>query len=223
MTGEEAHSLVEALLCLGDQARLADSRLAGNGDDRAPSFNQAVEGLAQCRELVFPADERRFKGCGGSFADAHDAEGADPLAPSLQLEVPKLVELEQLGDLARRRRSHDEIAMRLQARGHIDGIAERVVEDVCRRIAGRNHDRTRVDGDAGAKLEFVGGRDFRGVVIERFADRERGADGVLRVVLVRDGCAEEGQDAIAGQLRDGTAEALDLLAHQLHDVVEDEL
>jgi hypothetical protein len=111
----------------------------------------------------------------------------------------------------------------LQARGHIDRIAERVVEDVRRRVASRNHDRARVDGDAGAKLESVSGRDLRSVVIERFADREGSADGVLRVVLVRDGCAEKRQDAVARQLRDGTAEALDLLAHQLHDVVENEL
>ena len=180
-----------------------------------------LEGLAQRLELLFPADERRFEACGRSFADAHDAEGADPLAPSLQLEIPELVELEQLVDLVRRRRSHDEIAIRLQARGHVDGIAERVVEDVRRRVAGRNHDRARVDGDARAKLESVSGRDFRGVVIERVTDRERGADGALGVVLVRDGRAEECQDAVAGQLRERTAEALDLLAHQPHDVVEE--
>ena len=67
------------------------------------------------------------------------------------------------------------------------------------------------------------GATLRGVVVERFADRERGADGALGVVLVRDGRAEERQDAVAGQLRDRTAEALDLLAHQPHDVVEEEL
>ena len=36
VTGEEAHAPVEALLGLGDEARLADPRLAGDRDDRRP-------------------------------------------------------------------------------------------------------------------------------------------------------------------------------------------
>ena len=137
MTGEEADASGEALLELGDEARLADPRLAGDRDDRAPSFEQPVEHLAQRRELLLAADERRLRACAKARADAHDAEGADGLALSLQLEIAERVELEQPVDLVRRRRPHDEIAQRLQARGDVDGVAERVVEDVRRRVAGR--------------------------------------------------------------------------------------
>ena len=52
---------------------------------------------------------------------------------------------------------------------------------------------------------------------------ERGPDGALGVVLVRDRRAEEREDAVTGELRERAAEALDLLAHQPHDVVEEEL
>src|SRR5262249_42975026 len=44
-----------------------------------------------------------------------------------------------------------------------------------------------------------------------------------RIVLVRDRRAEEREHAVAGELRHRAAEALDLLAHQPHDLVEEEL
>jgi hypothetical protein len=46
---------------------------------------------------------------------------------------------------------------------------------------------------------------------ERVADRERGSDRALGVVLVREGCAEDGDDAVAEILVDRSAEALELL------------
>ena len=44
-------------------------------------------------------------------------------------------------------------------------------------------------------------------------DRERRADGALRVVLVRDGRAEDRHHRVADELLDGAAVALELLAH----------
>ena len=48
---------------------------------------------------------------------------------------------------------------------------------------------------------------------QRVADRERGADGALRVVLVRDGRAEDRHHGVADELLDRAAEALELRAH----------
>ena len=42
------------------------------------------------------------------------------------------------------------------------------------------------------------------------ADRERGADGPLRVVLVREGRSEQRHHGVADELLDGAAEAFEL-------------
>ncbi len=54
-------------------------------------------------------------------------------------------------------------------------------------------------------------------------DREAGAHGAGGVVLVTDRRAEDGKEAVPGQLRNRSAEALDLLAHEDGDLVEEEL
>jgi hypothetical protein len=223
VTREEPHSPGEAFFDLGDEARLADPRLTRDRDHPPPCSEQPFEDFRQCGEFRYASDERRFRVCGSRRADPRHAEGGHRLALSLELEISQFLELEDFVDLARRRRSHDELAECLQARRHVDRVSERVVEDVRRRVTGRKDDRAGVDGHARAQLESVGGRDLRGIVAERFVNRERGANGALGVVLVRDRSAKERQDAIPGELRERAAEALDLLAHQAHDVVEQEL
>ena len=188
----------------------------------APLPRRPGRAAAQCGELLLAADERQLRACRGFCAGAHDAEGAHGFARPLQLEVAECIELEQPADLVRRRPPDHQIAHRLQARGNVAGVAERVGEDVRRRVAGRDHDRARVDGNARGELDSVRSGDLGAVVGERVVDREGRADGALGVVLVRHGRAEERQDAVAGQLRDRSAEALDLLAHQPCHVVEEE-
>ena len=222
MTGEEADAPGEASLELCDEARLANSGLAGDRGDRATSFADAVKQRAQCGQLLLAPDERRHSACRGFCAGAHDAEGAHGFARPLRLEVAERVELEQPADFVRRRPPDHQIAHGLQVHGNVAGVAERVGEDVRRRVAGRDHDRACVDGNACGELDSVCSCDLGAVVGERFVDREGRADGALGVVLVRHGRAEERQDAVAGQLRDRSAEALDLLAHQPYHVVEDE-
>ena len=46
---------------------------------------------------------------------------------------------------------------------------------------------------------------------DRLLDRERRADGPLRVVLVRDGCAEDADDGVADELLDRSAVTLELV------------
>ena len=56
--------------------------------------------------------------------DAHDAERADGLAPSLQLQFAELLELEGLVDLTSCRLPHHEVAERLWARRHVHRVTE---------------------------------------------------------------------------------------------------
>jgi hypothetical protein len=223
VTGEEADAPLEALLHLGDEARLPDPRLASDGDDRASAFEEPVESLAQCPELLLATGERRFHACRRPFADAHDPESADGLASSFQLDCPKLLELEQVLDLARRRRPNDEVAECLQARRHVDGVAEGVVQDLRECVTLGDDHRTRIDRHADRELDPVGGRDFGRVACERLVERQSRPHRPLGVVLVRRRSPVQGQYPVPGQLRDRAAEALDFLPHQPHDLVEQEL
>ncbi len=58
--------------------------------------------------------------------------------------------------------------------------------------------------DRDAQLQLVG------LLEHPVADRQRGAHGALRVVLVRDRGAEERHDCVADELLHGAAEALQL-------------
>jgi hypothetical protein len=189
----------------------------------AASREQAVEDPAQRGEFHSASNERRLGVRGGLRADPRDTEGDDRLALAFQLEVSERLQVEPCGDLMRGRRSHHQLAQRLQASSHIDGVAEGVVEHVWRCIASGHDHGTGVDGDARIALQPVGWCDLRGVGLQRFADRERGADSPLGVVLVREGRTEEREDAVAGELCDSAAEPFDLFTHQAHDVVEEEL
>ena len=60
VTREEADAPGKALLRLGDETRLPDSRLAGDRDNRALSLEQPFEGLVQRRQLLLASDQRRL-------------------------------------------------------------------------------------------------------------------------------------------------------------------
>ena len=169
-------------------------------------LEQPVEGPVQHGQLPLAADERRLRVRRRAGADRRHSEGSGRIAD--------LDELEQPVDLVRRRRPHDDLAERLQALGRVGRAAEPLVH--------RNHDRARVDGHARAKVEPGRRCDLGGVGVDRLPDRERSADGALGVALVRDLRAEEREDAVVAQPGDGAAEALHLLPHQPHDLVEEE-
>jgi len=155
------------------------------------SLEEPLEGLTQHRELLLAPDQRRLRASRRSFPDAHDAEGADRAALALQLDAPKLLELERGLDLTRRHRPDHEVAKRLQARRHVDRVAKRVVKDVRRRVPPGNDDRAGVDRHAGRKLDPVGGSDLGPVAGERLAERQRRPYRPLGVVLVRHWGPEE--------------------------------
>ena len=132
----------------------------------------------------------------------------------------------QACELARRLGADDDAALgvdRLQPRGHVDRVAERVVALRVVRLGVREHDRAAVDGHAHRELDVVGAAHLVGVGLDRRLDRERRAHAALRVVLVRERRAEHRQQAVAGELRDGAVEAPHLRRHQRDDLVEQEL
>ena len=90
---------------------------------------------------------------------------------------------------------------RLQARGGVDHVAG----DKCLTFG-----RVRVERDE--RLPGVHRRtNLEPVLDQRVAHGERGPHCALRVVLVRDGRAEDGHHGVADELLDGAAEALELV------------
>ncbi len=82
----------------------------------------------------------------------------------------------------------------------------------------RHHRLARVHGDAGPEVQLGVGRIELG---ESLPNGERGADGALRVVAVRERCAEDGHDRVPDELLHQAAEPLDLDPHALVVPVED--
>ena len=173
------------------------------------SRDHARERLAQQRELLLAPDERRA-------SDALDADArscpqrlpdGDRLAlpfASTALRPRRTRSCARSRGTSSRRRGSPCSARRLQPRGGVDDVARghalarlgpRVERD--ERLAGR---------DADADLELA-------LLRERVADRERGADGSLGVVLVRDRRAEDRHHRVADELLDRAAEALELGAN----------
>ena len=70
---------------------------------------------------------------------------------------------------------------------------------------------------------IVGRLHLLGVLGEGPLDRETRADGPLRVVLVGDRRAEQGDQPVPGELRHGAVVALHLLRHEADDLIEEEL
>jgi hypothetical protein len=223
MAREEPHSTVEAPADLGDEARLADPRLARDRDNCALSREHLVESPAQRCQLLAAPDERSLLPRRRLAAGTRDAKWGDSLRPPLQLDLAERFQLEQLLDLARRACPDHELPERLQACRHVDRVPERVVEDMGRRVALRDNHRSGVDRHTCSELDPVCRRDLGCVATERLVDREPRRHGTARIVLVGAGNAEEREDAVPRQLRESAAEAFDLLDHQLHHLVEQEL
>ena len=183
------------------------------------------------------------------LAHAGQAERSTSSSRSLPTSVPRLV-VEHLSAEARTgfdRLPHGDrlgLALRLDRLGLavLDGVASRPV----RRLA----DEDPVHGSGGLETscrvdDVAGGHPLSGVGArierhERFAGRdpdpeleplldrevangERGADGSLRIVLVRDGCAEQRHHRVADELLDRAAVALELRANTLVVGPEDRL
>ena len=170
---------------------------------------RAFERVAQRVELALPAYER---GVGLREVDAVPRARLDRFPHPDRLRLA--LRLDRLGlavvDRLTRRavgRLADEDAVhrrrRLQARGGVDDVARRHTFAFGGAPAERDERLAGVDGDP--HLELV-------LLVRPVADRKRRAEGALRVVLMRDGRAEERHHRVADELLDGAAEPLELTA-----------
>ena len=105
-------------------------------------------------------------------------------------------------------------AARLQARGGVDDVARG--HALTRLRARVQRDERLAGGDPDPHLELA-------LLVGPVADGQRGADGALGVVLVRERSAEQGHDRVADELLHGAAEALELRAQPLVVRPEDRL
>ena len=148
------------------------------------------------------------------------------LRDTLQLGRVQLLDLEAVLDLALGGRADDDAALGsdvLQPRGDVDRVAERVPGVSVSVGLEADDDRPGVDPDADGELDAVGVLDLLRIGLNGPLDRERCADGALRVVLVGDRRAEEREHLVADELRDGAVVAAHLLRHESHDLVDEEL
>src|SRR6266851_8950388 len=79
----------------------------------------------------------------------------------------------------------------------------------------RVHSDPRLDGNPALGTQTVG------IATQLLLHRQRGMKGTLRMVLVRDGRAEQSEDAVARRLRDVAAVAMHRRHHKLQHRVDD--
>ena len=223
---EREQPLPERRRRLGDQARLSDARLAGDGEDRADPVGEPVERVAHLGQLGVAADERALLGGRPRLDLAQHAVAVDRLGPAPKRRRAQLLELERRAHLDGGLRAEHDVALgrdRLEAGRHVHGVAERVVAAAGVAVAGGDHDRAGVHGDPRPDVDVVGLAHVGAVALERALDGEAGADCPFAVVLVGDGRAEDREQPVAGELRDGAVVALDLGRDEPHHLVEEVL
>ena len=178
--------------------------------------NHFVEHLREDLELALPANQpsRVPEPLGpGSPARRDDLPDGDRLRLALGLN-PRPGAVVDLETRSAVRSLVDENPVHgrggLYPRGGIDDVAVRHGGALVRARVERHHRLAR--GDTDSNLEPA-----RAFVVVKAADclahRVSGANGSLRVVLVRDGRAEESHGGIADELLDGASVALELLTH----------
>jgi hypothetical protein len=224
---EEAHAIAGPPARLGEQPGLADARLAGDRDDRPAALRHRLAGLVEHRQLGLAPDQRHLPAHVGWSALAGDLVGPDRSLDPPQLDVAERAQLEARLHLAGRLGPHDHAAGlgldALQARGHVDGVAQRVVALAVVGVALGQHHGPAVDRHAHGEIDAVAAAHLVGVGGDGRLDREGGPHAALGVVLVAHRRPEQRQQAVAGELRDGAVVAAHLPRHQRDDLVEEEL
>ena len=204
--GDQLRPVVDGGGQLADEAGLADPRLpddrdqphgaVGQGPLEQP-FEQVELGLAADEGGAGPADGLDA----GAAAGAQQPPHRHRVGLALDPHRPQLLELEQPARRPERRLPHHHPTRRrhpLQPRGrvhhithHALGLLGRVRAD--QGLAGG-------DADPDRQVELLAGGEHA----------QRAADRPLGVVLVGDGGAEHGHDAVADELVQGAAQAFDL-------------
>ena len=211
--------LLEGPAQLRDQPALSDPRVAADEEDAARAAERPLEcGLGQ-PELLLATDESGLHSFEAADLAAFSERPLDDRRPH-RLGLPLELQFDRLppgkkwlslpaGGVVGEHRSG--LGARLQASRRVDGIAEgRVLDPVGGADLAQN-DRTGRDADADTEpRDAPAAFDFSAVGVHLLHDPQRRAQRALGVVLVRDRCAEEGEDAVAGEILDVAAEPIDV-------------
>ena len=197
------------------QSGLAAARLTDDGNDTAVAAAHQRDRRLEQGQLVEASDERDVAtdgaGAGGRGA-GDDPRLLDLLAPA-DLRDPERLASDRRRAQRLGRFPDEHAAVRcqgLESRRRVDHIAHGGVVG-----PGHRADEHFAGIDADTHLDLAGGLVavldvFGDESSERFLHAQGGADSPVGVVLVGDGCAEEGDDGVAEDLVDATAEGLDL-------------
>ena len=206
--GEPAAKLI-------NKSRLADSGLADDLNELPLAASRALPALDQDPEIVVAPDERRLDARAGATAPtagAHDTMQNRRARNAFEFMRAFVFDNEQARDLSPHGR-RDEHCSRLGGALHPSGE----VGSVAKYLAGGIHDdRTAIEPDAGGER----GKSTLAVcgvqVFERAKDRQAGARGALRIILLRPRISEQRHQPVAELLGDMAA----VLPDRLGGVIE---
>ena len=205
----------DGLAELCGEACLADAGRAQNRHQMGPSLggNTVPDPLKE-HELAVPADDRRARRpmLRGERDRFERKPGAHRVRLSLRNHrIDLAVADASLG--CAERRFPDENSIRrcggLETRCRIDDVARRDSLALGRIRSPRDDCFSGVDGDPHLEVEI---RILRVQLLDCVANCDRGPDGALRVVTMRERRAEHADDGIADELLDCSSEPLELLA-----------
>ncbi len=109
----------------------------------------------------------------------------------------------------------------LHARGETHRLSLRGIVHPQVVTDGGDHDFAGVETHPHCEVELLSQTQLVRVAAQRAGEVQRGVTGALRVVLVGDRCPEQGHDAVAGELVDRPFEAMDALAQDGKELIED--
>jgi len=160
---------------------------------------------------------------GLAAARAQDLERLDGRV-TLHGQLAQVERFEVSGDQPRRRRAHEHAArsrVLLQSGGHVGRVANRRVvhAEIVADLA--HDDRPGVEADPHLEAPLEARRQLAAQVTDGALDREGGVRGAPGRVLVRDGRAEQGHDAVAGVLVDRALEPVHLGRDHLEATIDD--
>ena len=219
----------DPLLELVDEPRLPAAGVADDRHHLRERFPRALERARQLRQLRAAPDERRHAARLGERHRRRDGRGVadlvgdDRLAFPFHLERPGELGDERVTDEALRRMADENRPgprRSLEPRREVRRVADRGVVHLEVVADGADDHRTGVNPDPHLQLEAArgGGRVEGG---EGVANRERGAHGAVRSVLVGDRGAEERHQAVAGERVDDALDGVDLAERERHVLLEE--
>ena len=212
------------------EPRLADARVADDGDDLREPAAQPLEAGHDLAELGVAADERRqLAGAPRrtrrpALGRALDHERVHRLALALHVERADRARLEAAAqERVGRVRDEDRARLRerLEPRRQVRGVAGRGVVHLELVADGAGDHHTRVYADARAQRHAALRLEALGEPAELALDRERRQHRALGRVLVRDRRAEQRHQAVARELVHDAFEAVDLAEHELEVLADD--